>query len=294
MGKAAARGPFFRTLNRKIQFLFALVFIAAVVGLQAGMFTVMYKGIEAQYLDQLDQTTGMITGIVRTYVDSSVRNYLIGRAESVRRMVAYEYRSYLDGDASEADAYRRASAMMLDSEFGKIGKTGYIAGVSSKGVLAIHPRTPGADASGYQFMKDATAMKNGYLEYRWKNAGEAEERDKAGGMSYFEPWDIIVWASSYKSEFYDLVDLSRLEDQLLKIRLGTRGYVFVMDKAGTLLVHPTRKGDNMYDEKDTKGRFYVRDMLARGDGLLRYTMSGDGARDGGLTRFTYFLSLIPI
>ncbi len=291
MNKATVRGPFFRTLNRKIQFLFALVFIVAVLSLQAGMFTVMYKGIETQYQSQLEQTTSMITGIVRTYVDSSVRNYLIGRAESVRRMVAYQYQSYLDGKIPEAKAYESAKAMMLDAEFGKIGKTGYIAGVSSKGILAIHPRTPGADASGYQFMKDATAMKNGYLEYRWKNAGETVERDKAGGMSYFAPWDIIIWASSYKSEFFDLVDLSRLEEQLLKIRLGTRGYVFVMDKTGTLLVHPTRKGENLYDEKDRSGRFYVREMLERGDGLIKYTMGGDSRRDAGLTRFTYFPEL---
>jgi len=291
MSKPAARGPFFRTLNRKIQFLFALVFIVAVVGLQAGMFTVMYRGIESQYMNQLEQTTSMITGIVRTYVDSSVRNYLIGRAESVRRMVAFEYQSYLDGKVPEAKAYENASAMMLDPEFGKIGKTGYMAGVSSKGVLTIHPRTPGADASGYQFMKDATAMKNGYLEYRWKNAGETKERDKAGGMSYFEPWDIIVWASSYKAEFFDLVDLSRLEEQLLKIRLGTRGYVFVMDKTGTLLVHPTLKGKNLYDDKDTSGRYYVREMLEKRDGLISYTMSGDKRRDAGLTRYTWFPEL---
>jgi hypothetical protein len=183
-------------LNRKIQFLFAAVFIVAVIGLQAGMFTVVYKGIESQYRDQLEQTTSMINVMVRTYVDSSIRNYLIGRAESVRRMVAYQYQSFLDGKVSEAKAYANAKAMMLDPEYGKIGKTGYMAGVNGKGVLAIHPRTPGADASGYQFMKDATAMKNGYLEYRWKNPGEAEERDKAGGMSYFAPWDLIVWASS--------------------------------------------------------------------------------------------------
>ena len=291
MRKAAARAPFFRTLNRKIQFLFAGVFIVAVVGLQVGMFTVVYKGIESQYRDQLEQTTSMITSIVRTYVDSSVRNYLIGRAESVRRMVAYQYQSFLDGKVSEAKAYESAKAMMLDPEFGKIGKTGYMAGVNGKGVLVIHPKTPGADASGHQFMKDATAMKNGYLEYRWKNTGETVERDKAGGMSYFAPWDLIVWASSYKAEFYDLVDLSKLEEQLLRIRLGRRGYVFVMDKTGTLLVHPSRKGDNLYDEKDTSGRFYVREMLERGDGLISYTMGGDSRRDAGLTRFTYYPEL---
>ncbi len=291
MKNDVGRKPFFRSLNRKIQFLFGAVFITAVIGLQAGIFLVMYDGMEAQYTRELEQTTGMITSIVRTYVDSSVRNYLIGRAESVRRMVEYEYEAFASGDTTESKAYERVKAMMVDPEFGKIGKTGYIAGVSSKGILSIHPKTPGADASGYEFMKKAMAMKNGYLEYRWKNTGETEEREKAGGMAYFEPWDIIVWASSYKNEFLDLVDLSRLEDQLLQIRLGNRGYVFVMDKTGTLLIHPTLKGKNLFDDTDTSGRYYVREMLAQRDGLMRYTMSGDRKSDAGLTRFVYFPEL---
>ncbi|MBN2873998.1 MAG: methyl-accepting chemotaxis protein [Spirochaetales bacterium] len=291
MARNVERKPLLGSLNGKIQVLFAAVFIVAVVGLQLVVFTMTYRGIEAQYMRELDQTTAMIEGTVRTYVDSSVRNYLIGRAESVRGMVDYQYRRYRSGELSETEAYAAASRLMLDPVVGKIGTTGYLAGVSSKGVLTIHPKSPGADASGYDFMKQATTMKNGYLEYRWKNAGETEERDKAGGMSYFEPWDIIVWASSYKAEFFDLIDLDRLEERLLQIKLGTRGYVFVMDKNGTLLIHPTRKGESVYDETDTDGRYYAREMLERKNGSIQYTMRNEDKHDKGMTRFTYFPEL---
>lgn len=291
MTATGKRASLFQRLDRKIQVLFAVVFIVSVTGLQIGMYVMVYNGVEAQYLRELDQTTAMIAGNVRTYVDASVRNFLVGKAQTVRGMFGYFYSQYRNGELTEQEAMQRATKMLLDPTFGTIGKTGYLAGVSSKGILQIHPKTPGADASAHDFMKKATAMKNGYLEYAWKNAGETEARDKAGGMSYFEPWDIIVWASSYKNEFFDLVNLDQLEDQLMSLRLGTRGYVFVMDGKGNLLIHPTRKGQNLLDEPDVTGRLYAREMIERKDGTISYTMASDSKSDEGLTRFRYYPEL---
>jgi methyl-accepting chemotaxis protein len=292
MKLASTRGNFVtRSLNRKIQFLFAGIFIIAVTGLQLGMSINLYKGMEEKYAQELDQTTALIAGLVGTYVDSSVRNYLIGRAESVRGMVGYYHAQYLAGRLTEAEAFRRASDLILDPVGGKVGDTGYLAGVSGTGVLTIHPRTPGADASGHEFMQRATAMKDGYIEYDWQNVGETEARAKAGGMSYFAPWDLIIWASSYKSEFHNLVDLSMLEASLKDIRIGRRGYAFVMDNGGTLLIHPSLKGRNILNDMDEQGVFYAREMLQRKDGLISYSLQGEGKSDRGMTRFFHFKDL---
>jgi len=279
------------SLNRKIQLLVALVFIVALVGLQAGMWMIVSNGVEAQYLRELEQTTDQVSTIVHTYVDSSVRNYLIGRAESARALFQYYYDQYQAGAMSEPRARQLAADMLLDPKFGKIGKTGYLAGVTSKGILAIHPKTPGADASSHDFMKRAMSMRNGYLEYSWKNPGEAVAREKAGGLSYFAPWDIIIWASSYKSEFFDLVDMRQLQEPLGKLKLGRSGYVFVMDSTGTLVIHPTRSGQNVHDERDLAGRYYAREMLERKSGTISYGLPSEKASGTGLTRFTYFPEL---
>ena len=63
-------------------------------------------------------------------------------------------------------------------------------------------------------MKQALTVKNGYIEYMWKNPGETEERAKAGYLSWYEPWDLIIWVSAYRSEFAGLVDSSDIGAKL--------------------------------------------------------------------------------
>jgi len=38
-------------------------------------------------------------------------------------------------------------------------------------------------------------------------------------------------------------------------------YVFVLDAEGTLLVHPSIEGTNLYDSQDVNGKYFIRDML---------------------------------
>jgi len=57
------------------------------------------------------------------------------------------------------------------------------------------------DISGEPFWRKVSAIihsatKAGYLEYDWKNPNEAKERKKTGYVTYFEPMDLIIWAST--------------------------------------------------------------------------------------------------
>lgn len=119
-------------------------------------------------------------------------------------------------------------ALLLDQGFGKIGTTGYLAGVDPKGVLVIHPRSEGVDVRGYDFMGRAIAQKDGYL-------------------SFFEPGNLIVWASSYKDEFKSLVQPDDLSEFVLSAKFGASGYAFLRDSKGNLIIHPSTPGENVYD-----------------------------------------------
>lgn len=212
--------------------------------LAAGGLMLLFLNVNIDRLVSQDslQTTELMEEIVRTEVDGAVINYLRATAEKNRDLMAMYYERYRSGAMTEDAAFAAASAIMLDPVYGKIGTTGYLAGVSSEGILVIHPRSPGADASGYEFMQQAMAIRNGYLEYEWQNVDEDEPRMKAGYLSYFEPWDIMVWASSYKSEFFSLIDFDALDATVRGISVGGTGYLALLDEGGRLLAGADRFG----------------------------------------------------
>lgn len=200
--------------------------------------------ISSQFLDNeiknlaqrnRENTVNISVQLLESEIDSAARNYLRSVAEKNMQLLDYYYRLAADGAASEKDAFSRAREIFLDQEYGRIGTTGYLAGVSGNGILVIHPKSEGTDASGLDFMKKAIELKNGYLEYEWQNPGEEFPRKKAGYLSYFSPWDIMVWASSYKEEFNSLLDMNSIKNVVEKGRTGKNGFLLLLDSEGRVL-----------------------------------------------------------
>jgi methyl-accepting chemotaxis protein len=68
-------------------------------------------------------------------------------------------------------------------------------------------------------------------------------------------------------------ELATLRQNIRDIKLGKSGYMYVLSagkNAGTLIVHPTIEGKNMYDEKDVNGNAYVRALIEQKDGVMSY------------------------
>jgi methyl-accepting chemotaxis protein len=103
----------------------------------------------------------------------------------------------------------------------KVGKTGYVYVLDSKGayVISLGGKRDGEsiweakDATGSLFIqeicKKATVLKDGELaehRYSWKNEGDAVAREKVARLMYFEPWDWVIGVGSYIDEFYEARD----------------------------------------------------------------------------------------
>ncbi len=210
---------------------------------------------------ELSKVSESSKNLVETYVNASIKNHLFTVADQSFKYVEYEYQKFQKGIISEEKAWQNVRDLILDSNYAKIGETGYLAGVDGKGKLVIHPKSEGVLVKA-DFMKKATQMKNGYLEYEWQNKGETKPRNKVAGLKYFKPWDLIVWASSYKSEFYDLVDINELNSKLKKIKFGTTGYMYIINMKGSIISHPYLKvGKDMTTQKDTKGKYFVKEII---------------------------------
>ena len=109
--------------------------------------------------------------------------------------------------------------------------------------MVIHPEKSweGRDITRHAFIRKMIAQKEGYLEYQWQNPGESNPRPKALYMTYFQPWDWIINASSYRDEFGTLVKVRDFRQSVLAEHLGKTGYAFVIDGQGNIIIHPTNK-----------------------------------------------------
>jgi PAS domain S-box-containing protein len=99
----------------------------------------------------------------------------------------------------------------------KVGDTGYVYIIDSKGTLKLHPAKEGEnilhskDSAGFEYIRamveDALELEKGEVgtfRYPWINPelGEKRSRQKITKYIYFRPWDWIVAAGSYEEEIY--------------------------------------------------------------------------------------------
>jgi methyl-accepting chemotaxis protein-2 (aspartate sensor receptor) len=92
-------------------------------------------------------------------------------------------------------------------------------------------------------------------------------------------------------------DLLALKEKIKAIQVGQTGYFYVVNGAagpayGTLLVHPAQEGRNILGDKDDNGHEFVKEMLEKKSGVIRYPWldpeRGDRKAREKLVAYTYF------
>ena len=114
---------------------------------------------------------------------------------------------------------REQSARSLRHEIKriKVGDTGYVYIIDSKGTLKVHPAREGQnvidsrDSSDFEYIRamveDSLSLPEGdvgTIRYPWINPelGEKKPRQKINKYIYFKPWDWIIAAGTYEEEIY--------------------------------------------------------------------------------------------
>ncbi len=138
-----------------------------------------------------------------------------GRAWVVREWCETSYQPILDNERKVVGIlYVGVPERSLSLRSGllaqKVGKTGYIYAMDSKGVLQIHPAKEKSDISSNDFAKEMIAKapqladgEIGWVHYPWinKELGETTPREKIVAYTYFKDWDWIIASGSYLDEF---------------------------------------------------------------------------------------------
>jgi len=79
----------------------------------------------------------------------------------------------------------------------KVGKTGYMFVLNSKGDAIIHPTNEGKNLASFDFIKQIIDTKKGFIEYTW------EGKKKIVSYAYYPENDWIIASGSYLSDFMD-------------------------------------------------------------------------------------------
>jgi PAS domain S-box-containing protein len=222
----------------------------------------------------LQDTIYALSNLIRTSTAISIKTQLHTIAEKNLSIVQYYYEQYLSGNLNKSQAISRIEEVLLSQP---IGISGYIYCLNSKGIVEIHPnaKVKNTDVSGFEFVRRQLEIRNGYIEYDWKNPGEEKERPKALYMVYFEPLDWIISVSSYRDEFDRIVDIDDFKGNFLFRKTGDKGYAFVLAEDGTMLVHPDINGVK-FDLQIMYPKEFIKQIVQQKNGKINYSWTNPG------------------
>ena len=261
-------------IRHKLVISYSIVLIVSIFLGSSFIYFFVRGKLTAGLESELNNTTTTILNMVKTAAAVSIKNHLRAVAEKNLEIIRYFYEQSQKGVMTSVDAQTMAANIMLSQT---IGDSGYIYCIDSQGKVTVHPQTPLIDinVADFAFVREQLDRKIGYIEYAWKNPGESAFRPKALYMVYFEPWDWIVSASTYRNEFNSLVNVKDFEKSVLEPRFGKTGYSFVIDGNGKILIHPILKGVNLFEAKNLPDQ-YLKEMQQRKSGKIIYPWKNPG------------------
>ncbi|MEE4362959.1 MAG: cache domain-containing protein [Desulfotignum sp.] len=260
--------------RNKLLVSFLLIFIPLIIAGGTLSYYQVKQILETSIEKELRHTTESLFTLVETTAAISIRNRLAAIAEKNFDLTEWYYSKHRSGLLSRQEAIDILEEIFLNQS---IGISGYIYCINSSGDVVIHPdhRVKGQNVSDFAFIQQQLAIKDGYLEYDWKNPGEPKARPKALYMTYYKPLDWIISVSAYRNEFSHLVDINDFKKPVQSFKSGESGYAYILDKNGKALIHPAFAGINLARDLDQSADFFE-EMLTQDAGKITYFWKNPG------------------
>ncbi len=276
-----------------------------------------YRGITTTSKDDLDHMAHFTIDLLDAHhqqfqvykqdKQKLIREELTTLTDLAYNLVATQYQQQQKGELSLPAAQALARRSLKQVSF---GESGYTYAMNSSGDLLVHVAREGEnifneqDEDGRYFIRALiqTAVKSPpgqvlFSIYPWRNEalGDRLPRKKIVAYRYFPEWDWIIATGGYIEETYEDVEFEKqsLADLKLKIkskRVGQTGYIFCMDRQGTLTIHPDAEGQNVAESQDSDGRHFIREMTQHKNGWIRYPWQniGDAKPRMKIVRYRYY------
>ena len=256
------------TLRSRIVNSYFIALLPILLFTALGVEAFLVPSIKDNARETLTNSTRVLTNTISAATRVTIENHLETIAKKNFEIARYHLSLVEKGELSHEEAVKRIEGIFLSQQ---VGSSGYIYCINSLGDVVVHPNNQllGANVSEYDFVQQQIAKKTGYIEYSWKNPGEAETRPKALYMQYFEPLDWIISVSSYREEFHELIDPDDFRHTVLSIKFGKTGYAYVLNTNGDVLIHPKFSDFNIITDSDSSADF-AREMISKNSGYLEY------------------------
>ncbi|MEE4314052.1 MAG: cache domain-containing protein [Desulfofustis sp.] len=266
------------TMRSRIFFSFLAALIPALLLLALSVELVLVPFITSDVKHELTNATGVLNKAVHASASVAIRNHLQAIAEKNLEIARQQLSLVEQGLVTRDEVVRRLKEIFLGQQ---VGLSGYIYCLNSQGILEVHPNRElvGSDISSFAFARQQIDRKQGYIEYDWSNPDEPSARPKALYMVYLEELDWIISASSYRSEFAELLNPGDFTEVILSLRFGESGYAYLFNREGELLIHPQLSDFNFFMQQEASVDF-VRAMLREGAGSMEYLWKNPGDPDG--------------
>lgn len=289
------------TLRSKILLISTGLVVFSILGLGS----INFISVQLAFRKMIDSSVHEQTTMIENNLNQFVRLELTSKATIVRDVIAGLYDDMLAGRISRAELDRLTRKIILNSKFSKISDSGYMAGSDLAGNLTIHPYSQGVNISGQPFYPDVVRIRNGYLDYEWKNRGETTARWKGAGIAYFEPLDLMIWATAYKSEFIKIIDPSTFSNLIINSNTTSHCTFMFVSKDGSDMLDCSSgfQSGPITNLQDEDGQNYISSIInsGRDSGSLIIKLKTGDRDERWIVYYnllkeydTYAVSMLPI
>jgi len=257
-------------LNTKILINFGPFILMVVLGVFILNYVVIEKSLRDTAQKELQKTVDSVHLSTETLLNTAIENYLRGITEKNIDVIQQFYNAVQQGKMSEKEA---KDAIQNITGAQKVGESGYFVAIRQKDeriFLAIHPFQRQVDCTNTTGCPKWMSLKNGYVEYDWKNPTDNTFRKKVSYLNEFKPWNWVVGATSYKDELTDLVQTKDLKRLIKPIKILERGYFYVFDDKYQMLIHPELEDTNAKDVQDENGIYILKELMKIKNGSMTY------------------------
>jgi len=261
----------------KLLIIYFCVFFAILTTSGYFIYTNVKEQIETQIESELNKSLDIVAKIIETVSTRNSKNKLESIANKNKLIVEYYYNLSKKGEITKDEALEDLNSIFLKQ---KVGKTGYLAAIhndmkSNTFTSIVHPFLKrNTDMSNMDIVKKMMNVKEGYLEYLWKNKREKVFRKKAMYTTYFEPWNYAITATAYISELTDVINIEDIKHDIAYYKIGTTGYFYIINSQSDIIYHPTLNNKNINEstaESNKEIKQIFNSIIEKRNGSIYYS-----------------------